>query len=592
MRQHKKKIVLASILILVLASAFGFYQFIIHAFGVPGNLYQYYPASTGFYLELAPGEKLTRRFIAYLDEQVSAVETAQNQSSSVSARPENGVSIKAPRSAEHKKDSPNRSAGSTLPSIDTPPNSPESLNKRSGFRRVFLQKFNDTFSSYFSLGVWPDATDAHRPVFDGGHVLVIFPLRENMTLDAVVRRFELDIKDFNQQKHHNIAYIEEKNSGTTLAILNQKLLIANTAAGMQSALAHYEKHAPNVFDEPNNKRYLFHLPWLRQGTFVLNNSVYDQASEGKEAQQKRVPASPMAGFAKLVPVTVGSIQAMPNQRLAIRFMAPIVLSSLTDTGGLRASVQNLFQGTQSFPQARQLPQDTGMMMGITGMDKFYDFYHDFMMPVDTARWLKMMDMILLGFRIDLRRDIISLLENRTVVASRIDAPNSLIVMLDKNEQKDKNLDKISSLLSTNAFPIKQEMAQIGDLSVKTLSLPVPISRSSQNQLSYGTIGTLLVFATPQDFKKTVEVVNQEQPSLAANPSYKAVMDGLPEKSNFLMYLNVKEKAPIAKQATQLQNPAQWLDAIGLSLWATPQEKDKSTLLNGQLNLQLARKKSQ
>ena len=90
--------------------------------------------------------------------------------------------------------------------------------------------------------------------------------------------------------------------------------------------------------------------------------------------------------------------------------------------------------------------------------------------------------------------------------------------------------------------------------------------------------------------ETAKVTNEEQPSLAANPAFQAVMDGLPHKSNIVMYLNLKEKTPLAKQTASLQNPAQWLDAVALAIWATSQDKGNTTLLNGQLNLKLAQRK--
>jgi hypothetical protein len=583
-----------------LLGAFTVYKLALDTFGVPGELHGYYPASTGFYLELAPGDKLTRRFIAYLDSQTAqpaAVEanptppTTQTQAPVQPTPPPQAVPPVAPSAAPS-------AVSSGAPSAVSP--SPLALameQKRTRFRRIFLQKFNSTFNSYFSLGVWPNQTTTGQAVdFDNGNVLVIFPLRDNLSLPDVVRRFELDIQDFKQAAAQNIPYLEEKNSGTALAILNRKLLITNTPAAMQTTLAHYVHHEPNVFDEPHNRQYLAQLPWFRQGTCILNNSVYTQPEPPASAspQPASLSASPLNAFGRVLPVMVGAIQAMPDQRLAIRFIAPVMLGGIAD-GNLRADIQSLFQNTDRFPQASQLPPDTGLMVGVNGMDKVYDLYQGYLMPAENERWLSMMSLILNGFRIDLRKDIVGLLENRTVIASRVGQRQSLMVLLDKTPQKDRNLDKLSALLSSNAFPIKQELAQIGDLSVKTLSLPEPMAHGAQNRISYGTVGTSLVFATPDDFAETVKVVNREQTSLAAQPIYQSTMSGLPDRSNLLMYLTIRHDRPVLNaQGVRFQNAAQWLDAVGLSVWANPQSQDKAkadiTVLNGQLNLTLARRK--
>jgi hypothetical protein len=582
--QKYKKIVVASSIVLGLLGAFAAYKLAMDTFGVPGELHQYYPVSTGFYLELAPGDKLTQRFIAYLDEQAAheAKDETKDEATDEAAKPATPpIQPTLPIGSEDTNASNSPATTTTTPTVTS------ADNKRTRFRRLFLQKFNSTFYSYFSLGIWPNKLTSQNTGPDEGNVLVVFPLRDKLSLPDVVRRFELNINDFKQASIQHISYIEEKNSGTALAILNQKLLITNTAATMQSTLTHYTNHAANVFDEPHNKRYLSQLPWLRQGTCILNNSVYAPGDSSSP--------SPLSAFSKVLPVMVGAIQAMPNQRLAIRFIAPVVLSGISDNN-LRISIQNLFQTTDTFPQANQLPSDTGLMVGVNDMDKMYDLYHTYLMPADNERWLSMMSLILNGFRIDWRKDIISLLEKRTVIASRAGQQQSLMLLLDKTSQKDQNLDKLSALLSTNAFPIKQEMAPIGNLSVKTLSLPAPMAQGTQSRISYGTVGTSLVFATPDDFAQTVQVANHEQSSLAAQPTYQATMDGLPSHSNMLLYLHVPKHPPSI--APNSRNPhlqstmaLQWLDAVGLSLWATPQDKDGITLLNGQLNLQLAHRKS-
>lgn len=571
MLKNKKQLI-AMGLVLGLLGAFTLYKVAIEFGGVPGKLHQYYPVSTGFYLELAPGEKMTRRFVGFLQQQ--SRQEAQNRTQQK----------KALLADVEKPNGEKLTPQEIQASLAT-----DDENERKSFRRVFLEKFNSTFEPYLSLGVWPEAT-THQPTTlqpSGGSILIILPLKENLDLTAVIQRFGLDLKDFKQINYNRQSFLEEKNSGTSLAVLSQKLWITNTAEAMQSALSHYNKHEPNVFDAELNKTYLSKLPWRRQGTFILNNSVYTRkALESKAKLNARI-----AGMSDVIPVTVGAIQANPDQQLSIRFITPVYFNNITDSR-LRDRLKAIAQPAESFSQAGALPSDTVMMIGVTGLDKAYDFYHDYMMTPENTRWLKMMDIILSGFRVNLREDLVNLLSKRTVMATRLSDKPSLIMMLEKTEAKDKSLNKISTLLSTNAFPIKQETLQVNEVNSRMLSMPVPIPGQMSSKLQYGTIGSSLVFATPQDFRQTIAVNRKQAQSLAETSSYRSVMSGLPTLSNATAYVNIAEQTRLAKTPQPIQNPSQWLDTLGLALWMNPPKQDGVSILNGQLNLKLKSAKPQ
>lgn len=588
MLKNRKQLVALG-LVLGLLGAFAAYRTALNWVGVPGKLYQYYPVSTGFYLELAPGDKLTRRFVAFLDNQAAQEETLQKERQALLS-PKNTEPATSKSQMEGKKPEAIAKESIKAPatpdkSANTAPNPAQASQPQpKNFRRIFLSKFNSTFESYVSLGIWPDPDLAGTGLqTNGGHTLVVLPLKEDMTLPAVVKRFDLELKDFKQETFAKIPYLEESHSGTSMAILNQKLLITNTARAMQSTLSHYARHEKNVYDEPGNQRYLSELPWFRQGTFILNNAVYTRKALAKTGQI----GTKIAGMGDILPLTVGAIQAQPDQRVAVRFMTPVQLQSIPDVP-LRKSLQAIIQPVAAFPQATQLPQKTGLMVGLTHPETVYDFYHDFMISPENARWAQMLQMLLSSFHLDFRKDVVGLLSQRTVIASQFDHQPSLMVVTDKTDTKDKSLDKISTLLSTNAFPIKLKKGQLDDLSFKTLSLP---GNHPNSQLQYGTVGTSLVFATPQDYTSIVKVTRHEEKSLAETPAYYTTMGGLPNQANALLYLNVQAQANTQHLPVGLQNPGQWLEAIGVALWLTPQPKGNA-VLNGQFNLKLANPKKQ
>jgi hypothetical protein len=568
MRNQKQLLAFATAGI-ILAGGIGYWA-LQHFLAVPGQLYRYYPASTGFYLELAPGEKLTRRFIAALQQQA--------------AREEQEAAQPVPGNAAEK----------TL-------NAQEFKQKR--FRRAFLQKFNNTFDSYFSLGSWPDSAktpqDANLPSAastenNSGTVLIIFPLKAPLTLPQIVRRFDLEPNDFDikqpDTRHAELSYFMEKETGTTLAVLDKNLLITSTESGMKSALAHYTHHDNNVFNTPENSAFLAQLPWFRQGTFILNNSVYSRK------MLSHSPLSSAAGMppalSAVLPLTVGSIQALSTNLVTLRTVTPIYLQNIPDAT-LRQHLQDAYGTKTALDEGKHLPADTALLLGISDPDKLYDFYQAHLMPTALSRWTGVANFFLAGFHLDFRRDLVSLLGKRTVIGAHPGQPMPAFVLVEKDEQKDKILNKLSTLLSTGVFPIHQQQEQIDDISVRTIDLPSGFLGET-GKVSYGSIGESIVFANPTDFLQMERISEGKQETLASAPLYRAVMTDLPDTTSILLYLNLKDQPGLHspnQPIGTITSPAsitQWLDAVGLSLRVDPYQKNKIDILNGQINLKIAR----
>lgn len=536
MKADKKILIVLVAVSLVVTATVLIYDRLFPA-GVPGSLYRYYPVSSGFYMELAPGEKMTRRFLTLLEQQ---------------------------------------NAGSNVALQD-----PLEV-RRQNFRKAFLQKYGSTFKPYFSLGIWPDAKPGQSSIqadqtgFYGANTLVVLPLRKPMNLPTLAKRFELPLNDFTRKRFGKTSYMIDQDSGNVLAILDEKLLIANSETAMRNALDHRLRKLPNVYDNPVNREYLAKLPSGRQGAFILNNMVYQKGQlKNRFSPQQRSLAS---GLQDIVPILAGAIRAGQNNVISIPFVTPIFLKEMPPE--LKQNLQAMYAKPESFNQAGLLPADTVMMLGVASMDKVYDFYNATMMPMETRRMLQVADLYLDSFQLDMRRDLISLFDKRTVIASRKTQP-SLMVIADKNPLKDKTLNKISSLLSTNAFPVKQETLQIGETSLKTLSVSETVPNRRPERISYGTVGDFLAFAPPEDFLVIARLYqNKKQQDLTELPLYRDLTRGLPSKNNLLLFTDLKARRPEALQA-------EWVEALALALQVKPDRKDEADLVYGQLNLKMS-----
>jgi hypothetical protein len=555
--------------------------------GVPGQLYRYYPASTGFYLELSPGKKLTHRFVSYLQEKNAEQELLEAQEEArqlpelapTAQESAKGTGLEPKPKADEKLKTDLKSGTEPQPEpVLVPQAQKPPQTRQHNFRRAFLQKFENTFEPYFSVGAWPKTGQSP----DEGHMLVALPLKEDLTLPELVRRFNLPASDFQADRYRKTLFYIEKESRIGLAIVNGKLLIANTPEAIHQALAHGTRQQPHVYEHPENKRYLARLPRMRQGTFILNNTVYtpNALTGGGNSIASRL-GSGMTGFSHALPLTVGAIRAQREDVVNVEFLTPILLKNLPSES-FRKSLREVYSSSERFGQAEQLPADTTLMVGMTGLDRAYDFYRDYLMQPDAGRLLKIADFYLSNFRLDFRRDIVSLLEHRTVIAAR-PGNTSLIVLLDKDVRKDQALDKLSTLFAAGAFPIKQQTEQVGDLSIRTLSLP---QASPDRKLNYGTLsgrgGSSIAFATPKDYQALMAIRTDTRNNLAGNPEYRQLMESLPPKSALQVYLNLKNSSKKPQPAMQ----PDWIEGLGFSLRVTPEKPNETDLLEGQFNLKL------
>ncbi len=621
-------------LLFISAAAGGAFWWVQTKIGIPGALYQYYPVNTGFYMELAPGDRLTHQFVRYLSEQANLDDQRLVQKG-VSKRPiapppiasapsgtvfpgsapvkPLGRTVKAslfPHPSVHllTPSLTNKAAGvsrtgpdvahtTTTPVFALPAESLPSASevvaekiflerarKERRFRHAFLEKFNDTFESYFSIGTWPtvplipalkavDTTDTKALthvistgsgdiplVAPQGNVLVIFPLRQNLKLSAIVQRFDMETSDF--QSHHagNWDYYEEEGNGTCLAVLDQKLLVTSTSAAMELALSHHASDAANVFDESENKAFLAQLPFFRQGTFLLNNRVY-----APKTSLNGAPPSQMTNV--ILPLIAGSVQLQPGNVLSFQSVAPIYLDNIPDEN-LRKRLRSVYYSPLVLDsQAQKLPVDTALMLSVANLDQYYDVYESSLMPTGVRQWVNSADMVLGTFKLNLRRDVIGLFQKRSVLAAT-SGKHLPYLMMDATDAKTKSLTQVSTVLSSDVLPWHEHHEKRGSFQLNTVQLP-PSPWGAGGPLSYGTIENSVAFAAPSDYLALLQTNTGKTQNLTTVPLFQSVTRGFPSKVNASLYLNLQNPSAFNSLIPGMNQLTPWTDAIAAACVLSP-----------------------
>lgn len=511
------------------------------------DLYKYYPKATAFYLEVSPGEERTKQVLDFVEAQ----------------------------SSKHDGMEADLGAGPEAAMLESSMKEALSMNKQRQREQLhkLVENFNATFEPSFSIGAWQPDGKAVEP--GEGEALLVFALREDMTLDAFAERFDMKMADFDKKEFKAggdaVPYLVDKQEQFAYAIADQKFLVTNTETAMTQALNHHFKNEPNVYDDPLNKEYVDMLSAKREGTFLLNNRIY--ANSARQMREQFPGGSPvnesaMDAMIDAVPVTVGAIELDTRDQISVRFITPLMTESIED-GAFKDSLLSLYVDKQPLDDAARLPQNTAFFLAVVGVDNWYDFYTQHVLTGETMGQMRMADMMVRGAGLDLRHDLVGMFANKTVIAGR-PQDQSMIVMLDKSDQKVEVLGKLKGIVQQFVQPQTDTIEN-----VSVTMLPVPTGRTVMN-LAYGEVDNAIVFAPSHEFAAAVKA-GKGGANLSQDAIYKSLMRDIPKEGNFLLYLN----------AAEMPNPSSEerpFDALTVALWT--EKKGQVELIQGQLNIKL------
>ncbi len=511
------------------------------------DLYKYYPKDTAFYVEVAPGEERVTQVLDFVEAQ------ADNQAAMAA----------------------DMGGGAEAAMLQSSMNKALAVNKqrqREQLKKV-VENFNSTFEPDFSIGAWMPAGNAAATP-DQGDALVVFALRKDMTLEELAQRFELKLDEFDKKEFKGdkaIAYLVDKQERFAYAIADQKFMVTNNEDAMTRALTHYAKHEPNVYDDPVNKEYVDMLSAKREGTFLLNNRIYGETAK-KMREQMAGGHSPikedvMEAMADAVPVTVGAIELDTENQMSVHFISPIMAENVKDEA-LRTAMQNLYANQQPLDDAKLLPENTAFYLAVVGIDNIYDFYTQHLLDKEALGQMGMVQMMLSSSGLELRKDVVGLFADKTVLAGR-PQDQSMLLVLDKNDQKMATLQKVNQMLQQMVQPKSDTIENVA-----VTMVPMP-NGNTMSELAFGEVNDNIMFALSNDFAEAVKVGKGQAGNLGQNATFQALMRDMPKQGNFMMYLNLADMPNPGNQPKPVE-------AMSFGMWSG--KKGQADLIEGQLNV--------
>ncbi len=522
-----RKALLATIIILLVL--LGTYLFLNR--GRQSTLYTYYPEATTVFLEFEPGEKLLQRFLVLVN------------------------------SANH----------------------PEHKDK--AFRKNLITKFNTTFEPRFSMGVWPDSPPkeaapgkAQTPVPTlNNNVLVVFPLQnDQQTIKEIIQQFGGNAENFQQAEFQGISYYIDPQTESSFSVMNQNFLLTNSSRAMETIIQQKQGKESTVYDHPVNRKYLSLLPRRRDGTFVINASAYATGYHHRVQEEidRQVGESALGGsvtrrlnrLSDVLPVTVGALRVKKGTLLHVQAYTPLLIENIGKPE-LKTELKELLHTTSQFQSGSLLPADTTFLLGFAGLDELFDLYRITLATPEEKSMFQGADGFLRMFNLELRKDVVGLLNGQTILASRSEA-SSPVILLKKSDAKQDTLDQLLAILTKSGLPVEQKEERLGKTTVTTLKTQ---RGEQETTISLGTLGSMIGIAPIEEFSNLVKVQERDTENLASKKLYRDMLDGLPKTAACLLYADLSE---ISKTKERLAR-YQWLEAISGTLTsktASPSEE--------------------
>lgn len=573
------------------------------------SLHQHYPENTGFYIEVAPGEDLVQRFLMFLDrqyDQKNGLSTdARTTEPATPLDPEQSGTQAEPSGEEVTEESPEPeepsepSEQAESKEADTGVAIPAETGSAAAgsFQSALIEKFNTTFKPQVSLGVWlqpangsgeDPETESSETESPKSESLVALPLKEQLSLEALVQRFHSSPSEFTRKSAYGVDYFVNRDNRSTFAIVGNDLLIASTPKAMETVLEHHQENTPDVFENPVNRKYLALLPGNRQGTILINNTVYsEEVSRFGGRRVQRQVAGQTGIYARYMPVTLIALYREGAQLLRLDTYTPFEVGNMKNQAlakGLRAWYRK--QG--DFQAAVDLPEDTTFFLALNGLDRAFDIYRAQGMSAEQQAGIKGFETVVQDFGLDFREDIVGLLEGEFVMAGRQENKTP-IFLIEKNRQKERVLDRLSQVMAGGFKPVESEEERMGDVRARTFSMP-----ASQSRITIGALRSAIGITSAETFPDLAKVKNGKKKSLRQAQRFRNIQGHLPSKGTVKFYVDIaRERAQLERQLAKRDGPAlsvnvpeyEWLDAMGGVFWVR-QYRTGEDLIRGRIILQL------
>ena len=517
---------------------------------VPGELYRFYPESTEFFMEVAPGEKLSSRLYQVMHDKLG-------ENASVKTPPGNVTSSKS--DGESDKES-----------------------KENAER--LINEFEKTFKPYLSMGAWQSTVASKR--FEP-NTLVVLPLKEKLTFEDLNKRFDhkagtFDTRTFNKHQY----YVNQKNHAA-IAIVDDLVLLTNRQPVMETSLELYDSpdKTTNVYEEKLNKTYLAKLPGNRQGTWLVHKS--NKSEHGLAVLQKgakQIPAPLLKHLEQLQSVnklTVGTIEIQGDEWAKSSFISPLFLQDVEDEN-LRSQLKSIYSTNVALKSPKVLPEDVAMAVDLYGMNRLYHLYTDFA-PAGEKQKLEGMAQFLKSVNIDFETDVLGMLSEEMTFAMVSGSKNMPLLLLGGGEKSKPmaSLQKIANVLTSGFFPVKLDSHDEAGTTINTLAMK-GAQAAMAPQVSFASLpkSNFVGVATTGVLMNVLGIADGKNKSLGASELYKELTKGFPATGNGLFYMNFDK----LEESIGKHTDTPWKDTISAVAGMTAPGND---MLTGQVRVKFA-----
>lgn len=470
---------------------------------VVADLYKYYPENTAFYMEVAPGDKLSSRVFQGVDNLRT-------------------MSGGTPGHGEVK----------------------------------IADIFQKDFQPAFTVGMWVPAEKADAAPQSGEPpFLMALPLKSNVTPATLASDLKVSMESFNTVKEGDSMILESKTGQhPPIAFHKNTLLVASTADVLKQALAEYKTPA-TLLDNPLYKKHLSLLPAKRQGTILaLNNELKNmpQAKVGQNPGIQKI-AELQKQMSAATPVTVAGINISNDELITLDAFTPVDLAQV-ENEAFRKDIQTLMARQETFDLPQILPEETVLYGGMMGLGQYYDIYMNHFADEKGKASTEQIQSQLKMLGLDLRKNIISLLDGKSAIGiiAKQGTPD-ILLFLKHDADTQKTMDQFGMMAAqmTGGKLADKDMGENHMAKVlESPAIPVKVGYSNVKE-------DTLVLGTQQGLEEMYNVQQKKHPSLGDSKLYKELAATMPAKVSGVFFIDVEQGSVLldglAQQSAQQAN---------------------------------------
>jgi hypothetical protein len=401
----------------------------------------------------------------------------------------------------------------------------------------------------------------------------------------------------NIAKHIMRPALTKKSPPYALTELEGQLLFSDSRETLLSVLEAF-KAGETLSSLPHVQGALSGLSTSPPGTFILNipPSLLNMLLPDSQAKASQILGTYLNLKTYKALLSIGSTMAGTIDRdyetglLQLKYNYPLDLTSLNAMPDLKADLEKIYRINQPLASYKKLSSMPDSFISLPGLAHYYDFYTHHLLGEGSLKWLERSKLALSGLQLDLRKDVVSLLENEWSIAlapppeeKKLDWRHpSLAMWLTNSPETALRVSKLlqTAKLSSSQFETRPS-ALPNTLFQDVIEKETPQNAGEKILFSHGVLGSQYVFATPAVAKTLVE--NQFNSAYPLTSEDTLLLKDLPASGNAMILMHFNRLGQVLGSSKQV--PVKALAFAGESKTSA---ESNPIQLKGTLNILLSK----